>query len=163
MGMSYPPFEKLSENRLEAHAIGMSLPGLLAFVAIVGHGIVDRYPDLKVAFMEFGAEWIFYMVGRIEHYLPTYKQEPAIRDLPRNTVEDCLKLGRIFVAPEAEDRWLLHEMELIGEDQIVYSSDFPHGEAREEAAARFLEREDLSANQKRKIFYDNAARLFGEP
>ena len=27
MGMSYPPFEKLSENRLEAHAIGMSLRG----------------------------------------------------------------------------------------------------------------------------------------
>lgn len=163
MGMSYPPFEKLSESRLEAHAIGMSLPGLLAFVAIVGHGIVDRYPDLKVAFLEFGAEWIFYMVGRIEHYLPTYRQEPAIRDLPQNTIEDSLKSGRIFIAPEAEDRWLLHEMELIGEDQIVYSSDFPHGEAREEAAARFLERNDLSANQKRKIFYDNAARLFGEP
>jgi predicted TIM-barrel fold metal-dependent hydrolase len=163
MGMSYPPFEKLSESRLEAHAIGMSLPGLLAFVAIVGHGIVDRYPDLKVAFLEFGAEWLFYMVGRIGHYLPTYRQEPAIRDLPQNTIEDSLKSGRIFIAPEAEDRWLLQEMELIGEDQIVYSSDFPHGEAREEAAAYLLDRKDLSANQKRKIFYDNAARLFGEP
>jgi predicted TIM-barrel fold metal-dependent hydrolase len=54
-------------------------------------------------------------------------------------------------------------MELIGEDQIVYSSDFPHGEAREEAAAHLLDRKDLSANQKRKIFHDNAARLFGEP
>jgi uncharacterized protein len=163
MGMSYPPFESLCDSRLEAHAIGMSLPGLLAFVAIVGHGIIDRYPELKVAFMEFGAEWVFYMVGRIGHYLPTYRDDPVMRDLPVGTIEDSLKSGRIFLAPEAEDRWLTQEMELVGEDQLLYGSDFPHGEARDEAARRFLERKDLTADQKDKIFYRNAVKLFGEP
>ena len=32
--------------------------------------MLDRYPELKVAFLEFGAEWIFYMVSRMDHYLP---------------------------------------------------------------------------------------------
>jgi predicted TIM-barrel fold metal-dependent hydrolase len=163
MGMSYPPFESLCGSRLEAHSIGMSLPGLLAFVGIVGHGIIDRYPELKVAFLEFGAEWVFYMVGRIEHYLPTYRQDPVLTDLPTGTIEDCLKSGRLFFAPEAEDRWLAQEMKLVGDGQVLYGSDFPHGEEREEAAMRFIERKELTREQKEKIFYGNAARLFGEP
>ena len=54
----------------DGHIIGMSLPAQLAFMAIVGHRMLDRYQDLKVAFLEFGAEWIFYMVSRMDHYLP---------------------------------------------------------------------------------------------
>jgi uncharacterized protein len=163
MGMSYPPFEALCQSRLEAHAIGMSFPGLMAFVAILGRGIIDRHPELKVAFLEFGAEWIFYMVGRIGHYLPSYRSDPAIRHLPHRTIEDSLRSGRVFFAPEAEDRWLAAEVELVGEDHLLYGSDFPHGEGREEAALGFLERKELSRAQREKIFYHNAVRFFGEP
>ena len=57
----------------------------------------------------------------------------------------------------------MHEMELVGEEQVLYGSDFPHGEEREEAAMRFIERKELTAEQKEKIFYANAVKLFGEP
>ncbi|HEX9880781.1 MAG TPA: amidohydrolase family protein, partial [Candidatus Binatia bacterium] len=70
MGMSYPPFEDLCHNIFSAHSIGMGLPGQLGFAAVVGQGMLDRYPDLKVAFLEFGAEWLLYMVQRMDHYLP---------------------------------------------------------------------------------------------
>jgi len=70
MGMSYPPLAELGRSIYDGHIIGMSLPAQLAFMAIVGHRMLDRYPDLKVAFLEFGAEWIFYMVVRMDHYLP---------------------------------------------------------------------------------------------
>jgi hypothetical protein len=49
MGMSYPPFADVCNGLLAAHGIGMSLPAQLAFMAIVGHRMLDRYPDLKVA------------------------------------------------------------------------------------------------------------------
>src|ERR1051325_1062528 len=163
MGMSHPALEALCDSRLEAHTIGMSFPGLIAFAGIVGHGVIDRHSNLKVAFLEFGAEWIFYMVGRISHYLPSYRTDPAIKHLPTSTIEDSLRSGRVFLAPEAEDRWLAAEIELIGEDHILYGSDFPHGEGREEAATEFLRRPELTAPQKEKIFYRNAVKLFGEP
>ena len=63
MGMSYPPFADVCNGLLAAHGIGMSLPAQMAFVAIVGHGMLDRYPNLKVGFLEFGAEWMLYMVA----------------------------------------------------------------------------------------------------
>ncbi|NIO09757.1 MAG: amidohydrolase family protein [Deltaproteobacteria bacterium] len=163
MGMSFPPFERLCQSRLDAHAIGMSLPAVLAFVSIVGHGMLDKYPNLKVAFLEFGAEWLFYMAGRIGHYLPTYRTDAALMRLPKNDIGHYLKSGRLFVAPEAEDPMLLGEMELVGEDHILFASDFPHGEARENAATEIANRSDLTKEQKAKFLYDNAVRLYGEP
>ena len=166
MGRSYPPFDQLVETRLEAHVIAMGIPAQLAFVALVAQGMLDRYPDLKVAFVEFGADWLFYVVGRLGHYLPSYRSDPTVREmgrLPQKTIEEYLKSGRVFVSPEAHDPMLLQEMALIGEKQILFSSDFPHGEGRDNAANELLERVDLTETQKRQILYDNSVRFYGEP
>ena len=164
MGMSYPPFAEVCNGLLDAHGIGMSLPAMMAFVAIVGHGMLDRYPKLKVGFLEFGAEWILYMVGRLDHYLPIDRSQMPITDeVPRKTIEDYVRSGRIFLASEADDKMLIHEIALLGEDQILYSSDLPHGEGRHNAAKEILARNDLSEAQKQKILYHNAVKFFGEP
>jgi uncharacterized protein len=170
MGMSYPPLAQLGRSIYDGHILGMSLPAQLAFMAIVGHRMLDRYPDLKVAFLEFGAEWIFYMVSRMDHYLPLDRgahpmglSMPNAADLPRQSIRDYVKSGRVFIAAEADDRMLSQLFDLIGEEQVLFSSDFPHGEGRENAALEILERKDLSETQKQKLLYHNTVRLFGEP
>jgi predicted TIM-barrel fold metal-dependent hydrolase len=163
MGMSFPPFERLCQSRLDAHSIGMGMPAVLGFVAMVGHGMMDRYPDLKVAFLEYGAEWLFYMVGRMGHYLPSYRADTTITLLPKKEIIEYLQSGRFFVAPEAEDPMLPLEMDLVGENHVLFGSDFPHGEGRENAAVELMERSDITDAQRGKMLYDNAVRLFGEP
>ena len=161
MAMSYPPFEKLCYSIQDANMIGKALPAQLAFVAMVGHGMLDRYPDLRIAFLEFGGEWIFYSVGRMRHYLEVNRRrmaDPAM--LPRNTIDDYIRSGRIFLAVESSDTMLPHELSLLGESQILYSSDFPHGEGRDAAAIEIIGRKDIDADQKQKILYENAARFF---
>jgi predicted TIM-barrel fold metal-dependent hydrolase len=64
---------------------------------------------------------------------------------------------------EMEDQLMQQEIELLGEDQLLFSSDYPHGEARDDAAATLIERGDLADIQKQKILYDNPARFYGEP
>jgi predicted TIM-barrel fold metal-dependent hydrolase len=164
MGMSYPPFEKLCFSIQDANMIGKALPAQLAFVAVVGHGMLDRYPNLRVAFLEFGGEWIFYSVGRMQHYVEVNRKRMADPTmLPRNVIEEYLRSGRIFLGVESDDRMLSHELALLGDGQILYSSDFPHGEGRDEAAIEIIGRNDISADQKRKILYENAVRFFGAP
>jgi predicted TIM-barrel fold metal-dependent hydrolase len=46
---------------------------------------------------------------------------------------------------------------------VLFSSDFPHGEGRENAALEIIERADLTEKQKTKLLYDNTARFFGAP
>jgi predicted TIM-barrel fold metal-dependent hydrolase len=170
MGMSYPPLAQLGRSIYDGHIIGMSLPAQLAFMAIVGHGMLDRYSDLKVAFLEFGAEWIFYMVSRMDHYLPLDRgahpfglSMPNAAILPRASVKEYVESGRIFIAAEADDSLLFQLFDLIGENQVLFSSDFPHGEGRDNAALEIIERKDLTENQKKKLLFDNTVRLFGEP
>lgn len=67
------------------------------------------------------------------------------------------------MAAEADDQMLHQLFELIGENQVLFSSDFPHGEGRDNAALEILGRKDLSDTQKRKLLYDNTVRLFGTP
>jgi predicted TIM-barrel fold metal-dependent hydrolase len=86
---------------------------------------------------------------------------PTTAALPQKDVEDYAKCGRIYIAPESDDPMLVHEIALLGEDQILFSSDFPHGEGRENAALSIVQRGDLIAQQKRKILYDNPINFFG--
>ena len=162
MGSSYAPLSDLCDNILDSNMISKALPANLAFVAIVAHGMLDRYPNLKVGFLEFGAEWIFYMAGRLQHYAVLNKRRmPSSNGLLQRDVDDYFKSGRIFVAAEADDAMLTQEMALLGEEQILFSSDFPHDEGRGDAIREILERHDLSESQKRKILCDNTLRFFG--
>jgi predicted TIM-barrel fold metal-dependent hydrolase len=104
------------------------------------------------------------MVARLDHYLPIDRSQMPIKDeIPQRTIEEYVRSGRIFLAGEADDKMLVHEIGLLGEDQILYSSDLPHGEGRHNAAKEILARNDLSEAQKQKILYHNAVKFFGEP
>jgi len=162
MGSSYAALTTLCENILDSNMISKALPANLAFVALIGHGMLDRYADLKIGFLEFGAEWIFYMAGRLRHYAALNRRRmPSSKGILQRDVEDYFKSGKIFVAAEADDSMLVHEMALLGEDQILFSSDFPHDEGRGDAMKEVLDREDISHEQKEKILCDNTLRFFG--
>jgi predicted TIM-barrel fold metal-dependent hydrolase len=86
---------------------------------------------------------------------------PSSKGLLQRDVEDYFKSGRVFVAAEADDAMMTQEIALLGEDQILFSSDFPHDEGRGDAMTEILERKDLTETQKRKILCDNTLRFFG--
>jgi predicted TIM-barrel fold metal-dependent hydrolase len=161
MGSSYAALNELCENILDSNMISKALPANLAFVALVGHGMLDRYPNMKIGFLEFGAEWIFYMAGRLKHYAALNRRRmPSSKGLLQRDVDDYFKSGRIFVAAEADDAMLVQEMTLLGEDQILFSSDFPHDEGRGDAMKEIIERNDISQSQKKKILHHNTVRFF---
>jgi predicted TIM-barrel fold metal-dependent hydrolase len=165
MAASFPAFDNCVETFLDAHALSMALPAQMAFVALLGSGMMDRYPDLRIAFMEFGAEWIFYMVGRLDHYLAQDREiQPSVLNarMPEKTMREYLRSGRVFICGEMEDPLMKEEIALMGENQLLYSSDYPHGEGRENAAQELLQRSDISETQKQKILQQNPIRLFGD-
>ena len=69
--------------------------------------------------------------------------------------------GNIYFSCEA-DEWLLPQaVKLIGENQIVYASDFPHWDHSYPGSLDEIKnRGDLTENQKQKILGDNARRLY---
>lgn len=145
--------------------IGMTLPVFLGFYAVIGGGLMDRYPGLKVAFLEFGSEWLLYAVPRMELFrkMASRRGFPLPNDMPEKRIIEYIQSGNFFVTCEGEDELLSREIGLAGEDHLLFASDMPHPELRDNAAGEILERGDLSESQKRKILCDNAIRYYGAP
>jgi predicted TIM-barrel fold metal-dependent hydrolase len=55
---------------------------------------------------------------------------------------------------------LPYVIERIGEDLILYASDYPHEPDLAEVIRKFEDRKDLSDSAKRKILSDNGKRFY---
>jgi predicted TIM-barrel fold metal-dependent hydrolase len=91
-----------------------------AFAAFVCHGVFSRFPDLRVAAIENGGDWV---VPLLEHLSDLYKKMPqAFEEHPveafkRNT----------YISPFHEDK-LDQLIDAVGVDHVLFGSDYPHPE-----------------------------------
>ena len=54
----------------------------------------------------------------------------------------------------------LHMLEDFGSDQMVFSTDYPHGDSRYPRAVESFLELDIPDDDKRKILWDNCARFY---
>jgi len=142
-----------------AHACAFSFDAMLMFATIVGGGIVERFPRLRVVFLEAGVGWVPYWLDRLdEHYEKRPKEFPHIRKPPSEYLAD----GRIFVSCDPDEKELAHAVHRIGAGHVVYASDYPHWDAMFPGSVRAIaQRDELGDDEKRAILRDNAQRLLG--
>jgi predicted TIM-barrel fold metal-dependent hydrolase len=140
----YRPFEK--------DALGLMLEPIArsicdALSAMICHGVFDRHPNLRVASVENGADWVGSLLKRFDR---SYGQMPrAFARHPRETFRK-----HVFVAPSYEDD-MDELVTLIPADRILFGSDFPHPEGLAEPLAYLKEFENFSAPDIEKIFHGN--------
>ncbi len=135
-------------------------PMMFGLFSFIGGGILDRYPRLRVGLFEAGAEWLTYLVPRMERYWQVYSNQnwPG---LPKGRPADYLAAGNIYFACEGDELSLPQVAEILGEDHLMTSVDMPHEEALDDAIKNVQERSDLSDSLKAKIVNENAARFYG--
>jgi predicted TIM-barrel fold metal-dependent hydrolase len=76
---------------------------------------------------------------------------------------EYVKKGNLYFSAEVEDALLPQVLELVGDGQIMFASDMPHGD-RERFAARMLqERTDISEAAKMRILESNPTRFYRLP
>jgi len=126
--------------------------------SIVLEGVPERFPELRLAFLEAGCGWGPYWMERMDdEYGKRAAEAPALKKRP----SEYVRSGRIYFSCEA-DEWLLPQaVKLVGENQIVFASDYPHWDhSFPGSIAEIRDRGDLGDPQKRKILADNARRLY---
>jgi predicted TIM-barrel fold metal-dependent hydrolase len=123
-------------------AIGWPYDTSLGMVRLVLGGVFDKYPSLKVIIHHCGAMIPFFIsrIGRVwpdkEHYFKMFYADTA---LSGNTAG------------------LMCGYECFGADHLLFGSDAPHGDPGPIIAS--VERMDIPAEAKKKIFTGNARRL----
>jgi hypothetical protein len=166
VGWSCPSVNNLYSHIYPSGVIAFHIPLLMALTALVSGGVLDRFPDLKVVFLEAGCQWVPFIIERMHH---RYKNQgstlrkflPQTAPIQKLPVMEYIKRGNIYFSTEVEDEILPNVLNLVGEGQVIFGSDMPHGD-RERCAARMLqERADISESAKVGILDKNPARLYG--
>ncbi|HEY2814691.1 MAG TPA: amidohydrolase family protein [Acidimicrobiales bacterium] len=123
-GMNLPlPGAERFDNYAQVHCLSFPLDQMVAFTALAMGGVLDRFPTLRVAFLESGTGWVPYFVHRMhEHYEKRGDLVPAMKSDPR----ELLARGQCFFSFEAEEPMLVPCVDQLGDNWLVYASDYPH-------------------------------------
>jgi hypothetical protein len=84
-----------------------------------------------------------------------------LNNLPR-APSDYVKSESCFVSCEPDEEGLAHTAVVLGEDRIIFASDYPHGDCDfPHSVTKIRNRGDLPESLKEKILWKNPARLYG--
>jgi uncharacterized protein len=132
--------------------------GSAQFLAsIIYSGAFDRYPSFRFVLGESSIGWIPYFLQRMDY---EYEEEESFHLRLRLKPSDYFRVNG-FVTYE-RDAVGARLMDLLGEDNVMWGSDYPHPDGTWPDSQRFLEQElaCLSDRVRRKVTHDNAAKLY---
>jgi len=96
--------------------------------ALIGSGVMDRYPGLRIGTLEAGHGWLPFWMARIDEHAETVK---AALPESRAQASKYVLSGRYFQSieiPEGE-RLTNSVIDLLARILLMYASDYPHGES----------------------------------
>jgi predicted TIM-barrel fold metal-dependent hydrolase len=156
VGWSCPALNNIYSHIYPSGVIAFLVPIMMGLVALISGGVLDRFPELRVTFLEAGCQWVHFVLDRMDHrfrrtrnQLSTFHSQTAPRhDLPPM---DYVRKGNLFFSTEADDVLLPQVIGLVGEDNMVFGSDMPHGDREPFVVRKVKERKDISDSAKLKI------------
>jgi predicted TIM-barrel fold metal-dependent hydrolase len=134
----------------------MDMAGPLA--DLVFGGVLARHPELRVVSVEAYIGWLPFVAEYMDHAyrVHRYWNDAGLRELP------SVYLRRQVYATFIEDPVGLRERHTLGVDNIMWSSDYPHGESTYPTSREFVARAfaGIAEDEVRKMVRDNARRLY---
>jgi predicted TIM-barrel fold metal-dependent hydrolase len=128
--------------------------------ALIGAGILDRYPELRLTALECGHGWLPFWAARLDeqaemcqHALPPLKRKPS----------EYVSGPQYFQSIQLHEgeQSLRHVIEAIGEDTLMFATDYPHSESWfPKSVDAVLKWTSISESARRKLLWDNAASCY---
>ena len=151
-GLGFDFFNKF----LQVHTLEHPFAILIQFTNMIFEGVFERFPQLRVAFLEAGSGWLPYMMDRMdEEFEKPYRfQAPLLKKTP----SEYIRSGQVWTTCEVEEKALIHVLRQFNPRCVMWPSDYPHERLPgmfKRDIPEFLGRGDLSDEEKRRILYDN--------
>ena len=119
--------------------------------ALISHRLFERFPNLRIASVEMGSNWVPYLFQNLER---------AWGQTPKSFAENPMDTFRrhIWVSPFHEDD-VPKLRDLLGADRLLMGSDWPHAEGLAEPIDYIDELVGFSDEEIRKVMRENALEL----
>lgn len=161
IGGSKPDLESMEPLQArQAFAVfitGFQLNMAGKLMELVYGGVFEAYPDLVAVIGESGIGWIPYVLEHMD-----LEWEEQFKDLTLK-MKPSEYWRRQCRATYQSDPVGLRLIDLLGEENIMWGSDFPHPDGVWPDSLAFIERElaDVPEKTRRKLVCENAAKLYG--
>lgn len=165
----HPPARPKQEqvaNRLFGHpnanivALALRNPVelILAVSEFCAGGVLERFPNLRVAFLEGNCAWLPWLLYRLDERA---KLHGPLADVPLSKKPSDYFLGQCFISVDPDETLVTDVVERIGDNNLIISTDYPHIDAHfPHALEEFLRIQGLGGGSRKKILWDNCARLY---
>jgi predicted TIM-barrel fold metal-dependent hydrolase len=146
------------ESFVEWHSCVHQMEAQMAMLAMIVNGVYERFPALRVAYMEAGCAWLPSWLHRIEEHveLAGWLEAPECSKEPQEYFKN-----NCYVTTECDEHLLYHTIEELGDDRILFETDFPHPDSKYPRAVQtFLDQDRVSVESKKRILWDNAVDFY---
>ena len=140
------------------HTFSHSVGPMAAAVSLTAGGVLQNFPKLRVGFLEANCSWAPWLLARLddhyEHYIGRFEVDLKMKP------SDYFRRN-CYVSVEADEKTAKLYVDWFGDDNVVFSTDYPHPDSKfPHAVDKFLTL-PLSDQTKRKFLWDNCARFYG--
>ena len=143
---------------LSMHALSFVHCNLIHMTNWIVNGLPERFPKLKVIWVESGLAWLPYLMQRLDsEYMMRTSEAPLLKRKPSEYITD------MYYTTQPMEMQHLKLVEatfeaIKAETQLLYASDWPHWDF--DTPSTVYDLPFLNEKQKRNILGGNAARLF---
>jgi predicted TIM-barrel fold metal-dependent hydrolase len=143
-----------------AHAIRNPVELMGAIASFTTGGVLERHPKLRAAFLEGTAGWLPWWLWRLDDQWEKFGPgcERSLSMLPSEYFK-----RQCYIALDVDEEPAIHAVNDLGGEYFVVSSDYPHPDGAFPDAMKEFFRMKLTDEQRRKILWDNCARLYAIP
>jgi len=133
--------------------------GMRNMASLIGAGVMDRYPELRIGVLEAGHSWLPFWMARLDEHAHSIKA--ALPELQKAPSEYVMS-GRYFQSIEIPEglKLTMQVMDVVGTDLLMYASDYPHGESWFPKSVETVLGWDMPRDIKQKLFWDNAVKYY---
>jgi predicted TIM-barrel fold metal-dependent hydrolase len=139
------------------HTFSQPLGIMATAVSVTAGGVCERFPKIRFALLEGNcswAPWLFYRLDEHYEWLGAMEAPDLTMKPSEYFVRNC------FLSVEADEETVSQYVERFGDDNLVFSTDYPHADSKFPNAVDAFGTLPLSEPSKRKILWDNWCRLY---
>jgi predicted TIM-barrel fold metal-dependent hydrolase len=149
----------LCNRFLAVHALGFSWFNILHCTNWLVNGMPERFPKLKVAWVESGLAWIPFLMQRLDNeWMMRSSEVPLLKRRPSDYMREMFYSTQPMEMVNNREALELTFKMINAETQLMYASDYPHWDM--DLPSTIYDLPFLTEQAKRNILGGNAKRFF---
>ena len=146
-------------TRFGQHACSHPMEQMMALLALIEGGVLERHPGLRVAFLEAGCGWVPYWLWRLDEVEYRHLAGEVGENVRMKPSEYFRR--QCFVSAEPDEVMLAECVREFGEGRVLFGTDFPHLDHEGDLVGQVLARRgELGEDALEKWLGRNAAGFF---